>query len=103
METQIYNSLAQVITDQKDRKALNEYTTGVINALLDDKLNEEMEFDKRKFEVPEIKGIQEVKIEEPPKEEAKPAVVLVPKKEEDETKSSRVLSEGSNQIKIPDT
>lgn len=65
------------------KKTLNEYTSGVINNLLNDRKDEELEFDKRKFEVPEIKGIKEVVIEEPPKVEAKPSISLVPKKEEE--------------------
>jgi hypothetical protein len=96
IETQIYNSHIKVINDNKLKKTLNEYTSGVINDLLNDRKNDELEFDKRKFEVPEIKGIKEVVIEEPPKVETKPSISLVPKKEEDEIKSPAVMSEVSS-------
>ena len=97
-ETQIYNSVLKVTTDQKIKKGLMEYTSQVINGLLTDQQDEELEFDKRKFALPDIKTIVIKEVVEP-KPDAKPAIKLVPKKEVEEPRSP--AGDGASHLKSP--
>lgn len=59
IETQIFNSVQTVTPDDKVKDFMN-YTSKRINQLLQDKKNELAEFDKRKYELPDIKNVVDI-------------------------------------------